>query len=569
VAEKAKEYPLSIVIKTVDRATAGIRLISERVNALKGRLDRVTAPARAFGRAFGQSLRAMGTEAGLPKVMGALRGVGGAVKGLLAHVGMIGGVAAGAAAGAVIAFKSMVDSLDDLGDMADRVGLTVDALAQLRFAAQVSGGSVEDLDSGLGTFNRSLGQLSAGTGKLFGFLKRVSPEFLRQVKGAKTSEEAFGLMADAIAQLKDPTQRAALAAAAFGGAGGALVPLLAKGSAGIKELKERYAALAGSQTGAAEAAGKVDDSFHDLKAATDGVKAALVEGLAPAFVKLIGFLQTFFAENRARIAEWAKDFGEKLPARIDAVVAAFQGFIDAVKPVWDAIGGLRGVAIALAAILGGKLVLAVYALGTALLTTPVGWIIGGIAALVAAGAFLVRHWDQVKLFLVSMWEVVQENFATIWGWIKTALAWTPLGPIIENWGPITDFFKGLWDGVTAVFVAAWDIIKGIVDKIVWAVDKVKGAAHAVREYFGGGSGETTSLVDVVGGLRKQGLTQAQAEIQGRKLLRLPPAAAPAAGKPTETRVIVDFANAPKGTRVRTDSGTADVDFSVGYQMALP
>jgi hypothetical protein len=76
------------------------------------------------------------------------------------------------------------------------------------------------------------------------------------------------------------------------------------------------------------------------------------------------------------------------------------------------------------------------------------------------------------------------------------------------WGPVAGFFKTMWDGITAVFEKALTLITGIVDKVT--------------------------------------------------------------GAPQQAKITVDFANAPKGTRVSTDpKSSADVDLGVGYQMGSP
>ena len=49
-----------------------------------------------------------------------------------------------------------------------------------------------------------------------------------------------------------------------------------------------------------------------------------------------------------------------------------------------------------------------------------------------------------------------------------------------------------------------------------------------------------------------------------------PAAALSSSGRSEARVQVDFSNLPKGARVSQDpQGTADLDLSMGYAMALP
>src|SRR5215510_7390261 len=156
-----KEFPLSIVIRTVDKATAGIQEITKS-------LDKMTAPTRAFGKAFGKLKEA----AGVDKVIDGFKGVGSAVL----DVGKTFGTLAFAVGGAAYAVVKLTAEFDDLGDAAERIGVGVDKLAGLRYAAKMSGTSVEALDQGLMTFNKNLGQLKAGKGKMLGFLETATPD---------------------------------------------------------------------------------------------------------------------------------------------------------------------------------------------------------------------------------------------------------------------------------------------------------------------------------------------------------------------------------------------------------
>ncbi len=543
MAEKTTQ--LSIVIRTVDQATAKIKAINDR-------LDAVTKPIRNFKEA----LSGLREKSGLDDVIGGFKGVGSAIADLLAKVALVGGVVGGAVAG----LFHLVNEFDDLGDKAERLGVSVDFLAQLRYSAERSGASVEQLDSGLQGFTASLGQARAGTGRMAAFLNQVSPALLRQVKAAKSNEEAFGLLANAMAKLQDPAKRAALAQKTFGDA--ALAPLLAKGSKGIKELRDRYAELAGSQEGAAAEAGKVDDSMKDLKASTDGIKAALVSGLAPALKIIVDQLTQWFTAHRKDIAEWATNLGKKLPGAIKTLVGAFQGIIDTIRPFVDSAIKLKIIAGVLAAIIVGPLVSSIYALGVALLTTPVGWIVAGIAAVAAGAYLLIDNWDAVSGFFVDLWDTVKAKFGWAIDLIEVILApfiGLPL-LIIANWDSIKEFFSDLWDGITAVFQKAWEFIKGIVDKVVGAVQTVIGAVGKIGRGAGAVLNKVTgrTYLDAIDEIR-------QADVSGQSV----GAIGAARSSSTEARVTVDFANAPRGMRASADpKSTADVDLSVGYQMSF-
>lgn len=485
-----KQTRLSIVLRTVDRATAGIR-------ALSSRLDKITKPVRDFKEALGD----LREKSGLNDVISGFRGVGSAVAGVLSKIALIGGVIGAA----VVGLMSIVNGFDALGDKAEAIGVSVDFLAQMRYAAAQTGAEVEQLDGGLQTFSKSLGQARAGTGRMASFLKKVSPALLVQLKAAKSNEAAFDLLAAAMAKLEDPAKRAALAQAALGDA--ALAPLFAQGADGIKKLREEYFGIAGSQEAAAKEAGKVDASMKKLGAATDGVKAALVEGLAPALVEIIEQLRVWLQGNRGAIKEWAVDLGKRLPDAARALVSGIRTVIDTIRPFVDEGWKLKVILGVLAAAILGPVIGAIAALGIALLTNPIGLIVTGIA--LAAGL------------------------------------------IIKFWDPIAGFFSGLWDGVTSVFEAAWGIIKAIVDKVVWAVDKVASGASWIKKHVGGGA-----LIDMA----REAAEGPQAEAPD--LFAQGPG-----GQSTEARVIVDITGAPRGTRVTTDpNSTANVDTSLGLNM---
>ncbi len=493
-----KQPQLSIVLRTVDKATAGIR-------ALNARVDAATRPIRDFKSALSD----LKSKSGLDDVIGGFRGVGSAIAGVLSKVGMIAGVAGVAVAGL---FK-LVDGFDELGDKAEEMGVSVDFLAQMRFAAEKSGAAVEQLDSGLKGFSTSLGMARAGTGKMAGFLKLVSPALLKQLKAAKGNEAAFDLLAKAMDKIEDPAKRAAFAQKTLGDA--SLAPLLNRGSKGIKELRDQYFALAGSQEGAVTEAGKVDDSMKDLKAATDGVKAALVTGLAPALKVIVDRLREWFTTHRADIAEWAKNIGERLPGAIKAVVEWLGVAWEKVKSFVDMIGGLRNAAIGVGLVIAGPLIGSIVSLGGALLT-----VISRLGAMTGA-------------------------FGT------AAKAGGAAGGVLSKLGFL---------GPAGLAVGAAGLLN-------------EATGGSIGEGQGGAMGVARKMLEAQQAARQKrwdewrqqtGFTRPTVDTS----LALPQSRVPIASSTNETKITVDFANAPKGTRVKTDpQSTADVDLSVGYQMA--
>jgi len=533
-----KKTQLSIVIRAVDNATAKLKAINDR-------LDAATKPVRDFRK----QLSEFGKKSGLNDIADGFKGVGSAVTDLLGKVALIGGVVGVAVAGL---FK-LVDEFDDLGDKAERFGVSVDFLAAMRYAAEKAGAPVEALDSGLQALNQNLGQLRAGTGRMKAFLDKVSPALERQVKAAKSNEEAFDLLANAFAKVTDPAKRAALAQKVLGDS--ALAPLMAKGAKGVQELRARFGELAPGMGDAAEAAGKTDDALKDLHAATTGVKAAIVTGLAPALTVIVGQLTAWFQGHREDVKEWAAAVGKKLPDAFNAVVGAIRGAIDFLTPFFNSATKIKIALVALVAVMMGPLLSAIVSLGIALATNPIGLILTAVAALAVAWVLVITHWDEAKAYFARFWNWLDGKIGIVKDILAIGLApfiYVP-AKIIQYWTPIKDFFVGIWDAVTGAFRAAWDFIKGIVDKITGAVEKVSGAVDTVKAKIGLGPKLLPGLVKKAGEIAAPPLAQAQ--LGGTSS--------------TESKITVDFANAPKGMRVRGDTqSAADIELNVGYQMSF-
>jgi len=100
-------------------------------------------------------------------------------------------------------------------------------------------------------------------------------------------EDQFMKIGLAIADLEDPTLRAAAAQDIFGRAGTMLLPLFAEGSEGMKNLAEDAHKLGIIfDTEAAAKAAKLKDAQTALKKAVQGVAFAIVEDLVPHLTKL-------------------------------------------------------------------------------------------------------------------------------------------------------------------------------------------------------------------------------------------------------------------------------------------
>lgn len=156
-----------------------------------------------------------------------------------------------------------------------------------------------------------------------------------------------------------------------------------------------------------------------------------------------------------RFAEWVKEVSPKM-----------------VKFV-DSIGGLKTVAIGIAAVIAGPLISALATLSVALLTTPVGWFIMAVGAIVGAAGMIVGAWNPIEKFFPNLWDgIVNTVGRAIHEMVQLFLNFTPMGLIIKHWEPITNFFSDMWESISGIFDAGLKKIQPIIDTLTGVADAI-------------------------------------------------------------------------------------------------
>ncbi|PTM58384.1 phage tail tape measure protein [Desmospora activa] len=149
------------------------------------------------------------------------------------------------------------------------------------------------------------------------------------------------------------------------------------------------------------------------------------------------------------------------------------------------------------------------AFSTALFTTPVGWIILGITAIIAAIYLLWDNWDTVSAWLSEAWEWLKELAMSIFEPIANFISetWTAIKTkTVEIWNAVMDFLRewgttilavfggpiGLilalviehWDAIKEVTIAVWNAVKSWLAS-VWnaIVSVVKPPILAIYNYL--------------------------------------------------------------------------------------
>jgi len=191
---------------------------------------------------------------------------------------------------------------DAVAKMARRTGFSVENLSELGFAAELSGTNVETLENGIRRMQRTITDAQAGLSTAQRGLARFGLT-AEQLAGL-SPEEQFRRIADGLAAIADPTQRASAAMEVFGRSGTALIPMLAQGAAGLDALQDqaRKLGLTISKEDA-EAAEVLNDTLAALWRSIKQGTFVVGSALAPELQRAAEWLTTAAVKS----ADWLRE----------------------------------------------------------------------------------------------------------------------------------------------------------------------------------------------------------------------------------------------------------------------
>lgn len=236
----------------------------------------------------------------------------------------IGAVGLGGATGLLAVLKKTADAADHIGDLSRQLGVSVEALGELEFAAQQSGVTLEDLETGLKTLNKSLGELKAtGEGPAAEALNALSGGLRQLVREGAPTEEIF---AQITRELKDLSvaDRALVSSQLFGKSGSTLLRLATED---VDALRERFRQLGGTITkDLVKSSDEFNDSLNELGVATTALGKDISAALLPEVTKLTKALTDGIVDHRADIIDF---FG----SMASGAGIAGAGILDLISPL--------------------------------------------------------------------------------------------------------------------------------------------------------------------------------------------------------------------------------------------
>lgn len=340
-----------------------------------------------------------------------------------------------AAAGALTAIGGMAykaaQNADDLNTLAKQTGFTTDELQKMQYAAgridvpmETITGAAAKMTKQLGTNEDKFASLGVATRDLNGNFRSTTDIFYDTIK--------------ALSNIDNETERDTLAMDIFGKSANELAGVVDDGGKALKELGKE-----------AEDAGLILsqdtlDGLNEVNDEIDRLKAQGTAALAKAGASALQALQPVIEKVANAIAKVLEFIGNLSPKTMEIILVVL-AVIAAISPLLSLISGLS--------------------MAFSLLASPVGIVIGIIAALIAVGVLLYKNWDKIK-----------EKAAEIWGKIRDKVTST-----VENIKQsITDKFNTAKDTVLSTFES---IKNGIKSKIESARDFVKNAIEKIKGFF--------------------------------------------------------------------------------------
>jgi len=239
----------------------------------------------------------------------------------------------------------VANSVDQMNDLSQRIGVSVEALQVFNMAAKLAG--VEDGTRALQKLSVEIGQ-AAESGNTEAFT-RLGIDF--EKLQAMSPEEQFRAIQQAISALPTPAERAAAAVSMFGKAGVELLPLMNQNLAEVEERMRRLGGIVGDDQ--VEAIGSMNDALDMVKATFDGIIGNVVGNLAPVVESLANDFLAFVEEwnniggQNGTIADTISnallDVADYFAGIFDTAMANFDGFgvtLQEVGAVFEFVGNV-------------------------------------------------------------------------------------------------------------------------------------------------------------------------------------------------------------------------------------
>lgn len=247
------------------------------------------------------------------KIKGDIGGVTSKIGGMkTALIGMLG------AAGFGVMAKGVLDTADKIHKLNLRLGVTPEALSELRHAADLSGVSFKSLTLGLQRANRRISDAAQGTGPAAAALEELGLNASELVN--LKPEEQLNAIADAMLGVENQSDKVRLAFKLFDAEGVSLLQMMGQGSEGLKQMRKDAADLGLTMSqDDVDAAAAFNDSLENLRDVFEAIVTDITIGVAPAMTDAANAMVDWYKANKDMIQQNAAAVFMRLKSTFDVL----------------------------------------------------------------------------------------------------------------------------------------------------------------------------------------------------------------------------------------------------------
>lgn len=377
-------------------------------------------------------------------------------------------VLSASAIGAIAGITKLVSSTATAGaeiqDMADRLGVSAEAIQRYDYIALQSGVDTEQLAKSMAKARDAIGTALAGTTNtattalqnLFGDLKNIPTD----------TEAGFTAIIDQLSEVEDSTLQAYYANEIFGEKLATnLIPMINNGADKLKKLNAEFEAIGYLSNESVQNLADFDDELNIMKERLELVKIELGMALKPMLEMIVNFIENNVVPALQKLSGWINGLTEDQQEMILKALL----LVSALSPVLKILSSMIGLLPALMTSLNG-----INGILGAISSHPIIAIIGLIAMLIL---ILYTRNEEFKESINELLDVLNRSAMPVIDLISSALEDIIglLTPLIDMLG--SDLAEGirlittLLEPVVEILEVIFDLIGKITDGFMMLVGK--------------------------------------------------------------------------------------------------
>lgn len=238
-------------------------------------------------------------QEGLKQAQSGLKKFGAVVKtGMLAAA-----AAAGAALGSLaVSVKGTIDAADNMSKAAAKIGMSIEELSRLKYAADLSGVSFEGLQTAIGKLSKTMNDAKNGSKSAIDSFAQIGVSATNADGSLKSASQVLAEISDKFAAMPDGAEKTALAMELMGRSGAAMIPLLNGGAGALESLMAEADTF--GQVFTAEM-GANAEVFNDNMSRLQGVFGNISAQVATALLPHLAAFSNWLVENAPQITAFA------------------------------------------------------------------------------------------------------------------------------------------------------------------------------------------------------------------------------------------------------------------------